>query len=53
MSKKKLIVFSVVPLTKKIYQSWYIGDLFKLFRKDFEFWDISKLYNHNNKIPIK
>ncbi len=53
MSKKKLIVFSVVPLTKKIYQSWYIGDLLKLFRKDFEFWDISKLHNHNNKDPNK
>ncbi len=51
MNKKKLIFISEVPLSKKIFDSWYIEDLFKIFKKKLEYWDISNFRYKNNKDP--
>ena len=53
MIKKKFIILSEVPLSKKIYKSWYINDLFKIFRKNIEFWDLSNFKYKKNKDPFK
>ena len=53
MNKKKLIFISEVPLSKKIYDSWFIKDLSKIFKKNLEYWDISYFRYKNNKDPNK
>ena len=53
MIKKKFIILSEVPLSKKIYKSLYINDLFKIFRKNIEFWDLSNFKYKKNKDPFK
>ncbi len=53
MYKKKLIFVSEVPLSKKIFDSWYIKDLSKIFKKKLEYWDISNFRYKNNKDPNK
>ena len=48
----KFIMLSQAPLTNKIFRDWFVGDLIKLFKKNFEFWTINKKL-YKNKDPSK
>ena len=48
----KFIILSQAPLTNKIFRDWFVEDLIKLFKKNFEFWTINEKL-HKNKDPFK
>ena len=49
---KKFIILSQVPLSKKIYRDWFVGDLIRLYNKNFEYWIINNDLK-KNKDPSK